>query len=151
VRRDRLDRHLPTAAKETLMRSNRNIRRLCTIATATLLVVIAVSALGCGASARQKTLATTLVALDGASSTLVAYDQQHQAAIVAGATSLEDGKAKLAAWRADRTKIVDALAAAYRALALAATLNDDPKSLTNLAAAAAIVMAEVTALKGPKP
>lgn len=105
-----------------------------------LLVVLALVA--CGASARQRTISATLLGVDAAKAAFVAADATHQLQLVAGATSHDDGAAKLASYRDRRVKLVIAFEAAYRALAIAAILNDDPKSLANLVAAAKVALDE---------
>jgi hypothetical protein len=146
VRRDRLDRHLPTAAKENLMRSNRIIRRLCTIATATLLVVIAAAALGCGASARTKVLTTTLVATNAARDGFRAWEVPHMKQLVDEAKTKAESDAKLAAFRVEQAKVVELFEAVYQAISIATLLKDDPTSLAKLATAAGLLMTELHTL-----
>jgi hypothetical protein len=74
----------------------------------------------CAGNSRQQALTTALTTLNAMRDALVAFDEPHQAQIVAAAKSLEDGKAKLAAYRANRDHVAAALLTAYSALALAA-------------------------------
>ncbi len=122
---------------------------------ARLLAVLAVLALGlaaalagCGASQRQTTIKAALVTVDAARAAFVAYDSGRQSEIVASATSLEEGRAKLAAYRATRSKIETAFATCYRAIAVAAELNDEP-SVAAAAASMAAVQAAVAEFTRP--
>jgi hypothetical protein len=74
----------------------------------------------CGPNAKQKALRTTLVSVNAARDGFVTWDYVHQQGIVDDATSLEDGKAKLKAYREKREKAVISFEIAYRALAVAA-------------------------------
>lgn len=109
-----------------------------------LLVVVNLTA-ACGASARQKTIATTLATVNAASDSFVAYDQDHRSHIVADAKSHEQGQAALDAWDGTVAKVQLAIGAAYKAIATAATLNDDP-SLAGMVQAALIVKTELDTL-----
>lgn len=99
---------------------------------------------GCGASTRTKTLQATLVTANTARDTFLAWDSAHQQAIVASATSLDDGKAKLAEYRGKRAKVVEAFEVAYHAIAVATILKDDPTSLANATKA----LGDLTAILG---
>lgn len=118
-------------------------------ATAALLLVSLSTSSGCAASQRESTIKAAMVTVDTARDGFIAYDAAEQSAIVSKATSLEDGKAKLAAYRAERAKVADLFTVAYRAIA-AATLNDDP-SVAGLKAALDHVLAAVAAMKGGTP
>jgi hypothetical protein len=85
-----------------------------------LLPVVLLLAVGCGPDAKQKALRHTLTGLNAARDGFVAWDHVHQQGIVDDATSLEDGKAKLKAYRTKRDKLVIAFEIAYRAVAVAA-------------------------------
>jgi len=114
------------------------------VAAAALGVIIAwLSA--CGPSAREKTISTTLTATDVAAHAFIAYDAKKQADIVAAAPDKATGAAQLATWRAEQTKVAQLLAGTYRAVAVAATVNDD-QSLAAMAQAALIVSQELHAL-----
>lgn len=89
---------------------------------------------GCASSQRESTIKAALVSVDATRDAFVVHDQTKQAAIVAQATSLEQGRAELAAYRADRAKVDTAFSLAYRAIAVALTLNDEP-SLAGVKAA----------------
>ena len=104
----------------------------------------------CGASQRETTIKTALVTVDTARDSFVAFDASEQSMIVNKATSLDDGKAQLATYRDRRVKIVEAFTVAYRAIAAAATINDDP-SIAGLSAALAQLLAAVTTITGGTP
>jgi hypothetical protein len=73
-----------------------------------------------GPDAKQKALQTSLTALNAARDGFVAWDKQHQEKIVENATSLEQGKAALATYRAKRAPVEQGFVVAYSALAAAA-------------------------------
>lgn len=99
----------------------------------------------CGASQREKDIHTTLTALDVGAAAFVSYDGKHQMDIVGHAANREDGEAKLKEYRAKREKVTGAFMAAFRAVAVAATVNDDP-SFSGMLEAAVIVQQELSAL-----
>lgn len=90
----------------------------------------------CGASARQKSLRGSFVAVEAAAAGFVDWDAEHQDLIVNQlADDYADGERRLAAYRARRAPVVDAFAIAYRILAAAALDQDQPLPvgvLTNL-------------------
>lgn len=122
------------------------------------LLTLAIVLAGCAASARETTIKTSLIAVQAADGAFVAYDKTHQEEIVAHATSLEDGKAKLAAYRAKQDTVRKAFVVAYTAIGVAATVNDD-HSLAGmqlalqqvLTAVAALTSGAVAELTGGKP
>jgi hypothetical protein len=73
-----------------------------------------------GPDAKQKALQTSLTALNAARDGFVVWDKHHQEKIVENATSLEQGKAALAAYRAKRAPVEQGFVIAYSALAVAA-------------------------------
>jgi hypothetical protein len=108
-------------------------------------IALALVLSACGAGARQKTIATTLATLNAASDTFVAYDKDHRSHIVADAKSHEQGQAALNEWDGTVQTVTVGLEAAYKAVAVAATLNDD-QSLASMLAAALIVKSELETL-----
>ena len=103
---------------------------------------------GCGPSAGEKAVQTGLAALNAARDEFVKVDKDQQEKIVAAATSLEDGRARLAAYREQRAVVLMFFVTAYNALAEAAT---DP-SQTKLATASQAlvdVTGAVVGLKAP--
>jgi hypothetical protein len=70
--------------------------------------------------------------------------------LVASATSLDDGKAKLAAYREKRGAVVTAFEAAYHAIAIAVLLKDDPTSLAAATKAAGELADAIAAITGGK-
>jgi hypothetical protein len=66
-------------------------------------------------------LETALGATNAARDSLVAWDKDAQGAIVARATSEEDGKSALDRYRGARARVVEVFADAYAAIAVAAT------------------------------
>ena len=81
----------------------------------------------CGGPAlRQKAIDTGFTGLNALRDGFVTWDKEHQEQIVDKATSLDDGKAKLASYRVARAKVSEAFMTAYAALNLAAiNPNDD--------------------------
>jgi len=94
----------------------------------------------CGASARVKVLRVNLVALNAARDTTLVVSKEREAQIVAKATSKEEGRAQLDAWRAKVDVVVAALTVGYQAIHDAALLND-AKSASEAGAAAAKALA----------
>jgi hypothetical protein len=105
--------------------------------------------LGCGASAREKTLRATFVTINAARDGFEAFDTQHQQQIVDDAKTLEEGKAAFAAYRHDRERVITAFVATYRVLT-AAVLADDAASLEILLEAAKQLQQALDDLKKAK-
>jgi hypothetical protein len=105
---------------------------------------------GCAANSRESAIRATLVGVEASDKAFIAYDQAQQADIVAKATSLEDGKAKLAAYRVRQATVQKLFVAAYTAIGVAARLEDD-HSVTAMRDALAAVVDAVAALTGGKP
>jgi len=114
------------------------------------ILAIAIVLSGCAASTRESAIRSAIAALDVSSTALVVYDKEHQESIVSGATSLDDGKAKLAAYRAKREVVRKAFVVAGAAIGVAATLNDD-HSMAGMQLALKQVLDAVTALTGGAP
>lgn len=112
------------------------------VAVFALLVALVV---GCGASQREATLRTSFVTVNAAKDGFAAWDQAHQAALVDEATSLSDGQAKLAAYRASRERVDAAFEVAYRAVAFAAVTDGAP--LSQVIAAVEALHAAIAALR----
>ena len=107
-----------------------------------LLLVLALVVGGCAASTREKSIATTLTAVDVAAQGLEAYDRPHELALLEESTSQEEFDHKLAAYHEKRERARSAIDGAYRAVAAAAALNNDP-SLVSMLSAAALVQQEL--------
>ncbi len=101
----------------------------------TVTVLLALCLLACGASGREKSLRGTLLAVNSARDGFVAWDAERQQAIVASATNIESGTTGLAEYRRKREPTIEAFTAAYRAVAIAAVMNDDPSLASVLDAA----------------
>lgn len=90
---------------------------------ASLVVILAIFAGACGASAeekRQTTLKYALTGINTARDGFVEWDRVHQIQIAERATSLEDGLKQLASYKEKRVYVEKGFEAAYRSLALAA-------------------------------
>ncbi len=111
-----------------------------------LAIAFLISVPACGASARDRAVQSALVTTNAARDVFIAFDRQHQAAIVAAATSEVGGAAALAEYRTKRAIAVTYFEALYRALAIAAVITDDPNNLTVLARAAGMLFAELRVL-----
>jgi hypothetical protein len=96
------------------------------------ILALCIVLVGCGATQRQKTITATLAAVDAARDGFVEYDRLHQQGIVNDADSADAARSKLDAYRRKREPLVQAFTTAYRALAIAAALDDDPKSLATM-------------------
>lgn len=101
---------------------------------------------GCTASSRQTAIKAALVTADASRDAFMAHDALAQSAIVRDATTLEEGRARLVEYRAKRVKVELAFAVLYRAIAVAATANDDKTAAAVKAALehAAATLAEFT-------
>lgn len=111
---------------------------------ATLVILMTVQlvslAAGCGASARQQTIAAALTATNASRAVFVAWDASHQTELVSTATSLEDGRQRLDAYRKQREPVVQGFAGVYRLIA-AAALARDAGSITEMVDAAKLLHA----------
>lgn len=88
-----------------------------------LVIFALLFAAACGGSftdKAQKTLATSLEATNAARDSFLAWDKDHQQAIVEKASTREAGEAQLAAYRQTRRAVVKAFTVAYTAIAAAA-------------------------------
>lgn len=123
------------------------------IATVALAALIAIAAAGlpslggCAANQRETTIKAAMVSVDSARDGFLAYDRAHELSLVAHCDPAVDTKEQcaakvdasnkaLAAYQAKRAKIDPLFGAAYRAVAAAELLADDP-SLTGMQAAIA--------------
>ena len=106
------------------------------------MLLVAFALFACGASAREKTISTALATTDAARAAFVAFDATHQTAIVTKAPDDATGKAQLAAYRATQAKIVLGFVTVYRAIAIAATANND-QSLAGLLSVAGVLESEL--------
>ena len=107
-----------------------------------LLMVLAVQSARCAASTREKVLNATLVSVDAARSSFVAYELVHQKAIVAESPDAITASNKLGEWRKEQSKVESLFAGVYRGIAAAAVLNDDA-SLAGLLKAAGLLQDEL--------
>ena len=80
---------------------------------------------GCGASTRQTTIRTALIAANAANAGFASWDGSHQLEIVRSAQSKAESDAALAAYRARRHDVILAFVALYQAIATAGALSDD--------------------------
>ena len=97
---------------------------LTAIGLAVLAAGLLVTQSGCASSQRESTIKAALVTTDATREAYLAYDASRQLQIVEAATSLDDGRTKLAEHRAKRETVVAAITGVYRAIVLAATLQD---------------------------
>lgn len=105
----------------------------------------------CHQSTRLETLQAAQLSIGAARDSLAAYDQMEQDEIVATATTLEVGKAKLANWRTKRNHLTTLVAAAFRAVAIAGELNDQPSLDTAKLAVGQVIDAIQAVLSGGTP
>lgn len=107
-----------------------------------------VGLVACGASVRVKTLRASLVTLNAARDVVLQVSKEREAQIVARATSKDEGRAALDAWRAKVDAVVAAIEVGYRAVHDAALLSD-AKSASEAAAATKKALALLKDLKEP--
>lgn len=105
-------------------------------------VVALASVMGCGATTRHKTISAALTTTDTTCRAFKAYSLLHEKAIVTKDADEATARADLDRWRAGADKVFSACDGAYRAVAVAATLDDD-HSIGALAAAAKILVDEL--------
>lgn len=101
-----------------------------------LLSLLLVVLVACGASARETTIRTTYTGVTALQAGFLAWDLEHQRDLTRGVTTVADGLAKLDAYKTAREPVLKAFDVVYRALAAAAIVSDDPKSLPGAIAAA---------------
>jgi len=106
------------------------------------LALIGLFVIACGASSRQTTIRDTFIATQAASVAFIAFDREHQQAIVSAATSKADGAAALEAYRAKSARVAEAFTAVWISIGAAATANDDP-SFSGMLRAALSLSAEL--------
>lgn len=111
-----------------------------------ILIILLVLAAACGAGQRERTIKATLAAVNEARDTFVRYDNVAQQTIVSVAPNYERGLAALLVYRKRREVVVEAFAKAYRAIAMAATLND-ATTIPEMIAAARYVAGALNTLK----
>ncbi len=80
----------------------------------------------CSASAREKTIQTTLAATDTARAAFNTFDLSYQQGLLAKATDKPTLDKAIADYRGKQSKVLVAFAVVYRAIAAAATVNDQP-------------------------
>lgn len=111
-----------------------------------LVLLVSLCLVACTATQRERTITATLAAVNDARDTFVTIDRAAQNAIVALAPSYERGYAALLVYRKKRELVVEAFAAAYRAIAIAAT-TDEATAIPNMITAARYVAGALNALK----
>lgn len=122
-------------------------RRLIRQHAARLVVLLClVTAAACGASSRTKALRVNLVAVNAARDTMLAVSKAREAQIVEKATSKDEGRAQIDAWRMKVDVVAKAIDVAYRAIHDAALLNE-AKSASEALAAVTKALALIKELK----
>src|SRR6185369_13559452 len=92
----------------------------------------------CATSTRTKTLHATLTGVESASRALLAYDKVHELELVDAAKDKPSAQAAILGWHQKRDGVQAGIIAAFEAIAVAETMNDDPslagavKSLADL-------------------
>lgn len=99
----------------------------------------------CSHNARTSTIQTAFASVNAASKAFVFYDLQHQQEIVSQGADRTSVETALADWRTKRRTVELVFDSAYRAIATAATFNDDP-SLQGMLNAVAILSQELAQL-----
>lgn len=114
-------------------------------------LVLVMALVGCASSQRTDTLKAALVTVDAARDGFLAYDGPHELALARSGANKAEALAALTAYQVKRAATVDkAFAAAYRAIAIAQTLNDQP-SLDGVQSAIKQVYDAYEALKSATP
>lgn len=112
-----------------------------------VLVMLAPTVAGCDHNSRQKTLRTSLIAVNVARDGFETWEDTRQDQIIAAATTKEEGQRKLAEFRAELDKIYAALPTVYSAIAVA-SLHKDEHSLQVALEEAGKLFAAIKKLKG---
>lgn len=129
-----------------MLRASRNVLVLSLVMMAAILAPLA----ACGGSAHEKTLQVSFVALNATRDGFTEWSRDHQEQIVEHATSADEAKTKVAAFRATRTKVVDAFLVAYAAFSLATLDPAEPNYLEAIKAGKAL-LAAIKDLKAVAP
>ena len=95
-----------------------------------LILLVLVFALGCGAGQRNNTIRAGVVTLNAARDGFLAWDGEHQMQIVKDATTYEEGRKRLDDYRALRDDVIKTFFAVYNFFIGAATQSDDPSLKT---------------------
>lgn len=90
----------------------------------TVWFIVFVAFAGCGPGSRTKALRTTLASIDAARAAFVTWDDKTQTRIVDEASSLDEGRAQLAAHRVKRDRLTSYFELAYRTIAAALAAED---------------------------
>lgn len=88
-------------------------------------MVVATVGAACGPNKRAQTITVALTSVNAARDGFLAWDASHQKALVDSATSREEAEASVAHYYERRKPVTDMLVLVYRALAVAATQNDE--------------------------
>lgn len=94
-----------------------------------LVLLLALVACG-GATKRQETLKTTLIAVNQARDVFIKIDSTAQDLILDSSTTKEQYTERIAAYRKAQQLMIGAFSAAYQAIATAAAFGDDTSFLT---------------------
>jgi len=114
-----------------------------------LLFVVLFMLVACGSTAREKTIHAALVSTKAAHAGFKAFDDRHQAEIIATTPNAVDVPAALAAWRVRRDKVSAIFIDVYEAIAVTAAL-DDQASLVNLTRLGALLLDMLQDISGGK-
>lgn len=110
--------------------------------------VVVYSQAGCGANTRRATLTAELVALNAARDSYVRWDRDYQMSIVERATSRDEARANVDAYRSTvQVAVMRAFAFAYGQLAAAAV--DDKKPIPSLPGSVTKALGELKPGKDP--
>jgi hypothetical protein len=107
-----------------------------------LFIALSTQSMACGASAREKTISATFAATHVAAVGFDAYADKHEGEIIQSASSADDGRSKLVAWRAKVDKVEKDIDAIYTLVQVAALLKDD-QTVATLIQAALVFQAEL--------
>lgn len=112
---------------------------------ALLIMSNAVMSSGCGPSARTKTIRAALITVNAAEAGFVALNKETESKLVESASSYEGGEKALQDWRKKRGSGEDAIVGAYRAIAVAASFDDDV-TIQSMMTALAVLRQQLTAM-----
>ncbi|MGE3453693.1 MAG: hypothetical protein AB7O24_01140 [Kofleriaceae bacterium] len=113
-------------------------------------LVIAFVLVACGASQRAETIRATYITTVTAHQAFLIFDHEHEKSIKDAATSYDQGRAALDAYRLKSDRVMQLFDGVYKAVAAALVLNDNPMAFANLVEASSLLMDSLRDITGGK-
>ncbi|MGE0547632.1 MAG: hypothetical protein AB7R00_11270 [Kofleriaceae bacterium] len=112
--------------------------------------MIAFVLVACGASQRAETIRATYITTVTAHQAFLIFDHEHEKSIKDAATSYDQGRAALDAYRLKSDRVMQLFDGVYKAVAAALVLNDNPMAFANLVEASSLLMDSLRDITGGK-